>query len=128
MVVQWNLCNFLDMGCTLQGIWMSLLGNRFQPMTEKVQIFKGRSRILSPFLCIEDFSSTMNTQKYQSFKQREHGQPPWQCKNITAAHRAEFCDKEIKAAEAPSPGMTLLGFPQPGAAATPFPSAESRAA
>lgn len=60
--------------------------------------------------------------------QREHGQPPWQCKNITAAHRAEFCNKEIKAAEAPSPGMTLLGFPQPGAAATPFPSAESRAA
>lgn len=97
MVVQWNLCNSLGRGCTLQGMWMSLLGNRLQPMAEKAQILKGRSRILSPFPCTEHFSSMMNTQKYQSFKLKEHGQHPWQCKNVTDRHKAEFCYKETKA-------------------------------
>lgn len=104
MVVQWNLCNSLAMGCTLQSIWMSLLGNRLQPTTEKVEC-----------------SSMMNTQKYQNVKQREHGQHPWQCKNVTDAHRAEFCYKETKEPEASSLCVTLLRLPQPGPAATPFP-------
>lgn len=121
MVVQWNLCNSLAMGCTLQSIWMSLLGNRLQPMTEKAQILKGRPRILSPFPCTGDFSSMMNTQKYQNVKQREHGQHPWQCKNVTDAHGAEFCYKETKEPEAASLCVTLLRLPQPGPAATPFP-------